>query len=88
MTPEWEELKSWLISCGLAYGSAVKKMEDIERRTLPERVAKLLDGFDFNRFDDAEPPLKQCNTQYIAIWVTHALRTGDTSPLEKWQVKK
>ena len=90
MTPEWKELKAWIKTHirNVELMVVVNKMEEIESRTLPERVAKLIEGFDHG-------PWSRTRSLSTIYWssefgeiVRNALITGDTSELEKWQVKK
>lgn len=87
MTPEWEELKRRLkiniadqrderFKRGVEY--AIMQILEIEKRTLPERVAELLEN------------AVMCNhwhgPQLLPV-IAKALRTGDLTELEKWQRK-
>lgn len=85
MTPEWEELRNWAIHN--MERRTLDKMKEIERRTLPERVAKLLEGFDHKKWSQRPDMETGYFSEGIADKVIAALRTGDTSELEKWQKK-
>jgi len=91
MTPEWEELKDYVKVERNSYHYAARiydKMSEIEHRTLPERVAKLIANFDHESWEETvrlSEPLKW--SAKFGMVVEKALRTGDLSGLEKWQKK-
>lgn len=95
MTPEWEneweELKDRLVY-DLSQGfideetrkgkqAVLEWMAEIEKRTLPERVAALVDNLQPNEG-------AKWSTDPVCKMISRALRTGDLSELKKWQRKK
>jgi hypothetical protein len=101
MTPEWEELKERLKEerhkkFHNAEGHdllrrALEIMAEIEKRTLPGRVAELCLRVNDQRLWDAWQAWVEIQKydwsqeRYQREEIAKALLTGDTSELEKWQ---
>jgi len=96
MIPEWEELKAYVKVKQNSYYAAriYDKMEEIERRTLPKRVAELLDktnteqfGCDCRLVVNHGRWLSHFQLAEIFKVISHSILTRDLSELEKWQKK-
>lgn len=91
MGKEWQELKGYV--SGLYGEKATIKvidilrfMEDLERRSLPERVAKLLDNLSHTKMIASNVLSPGADiVHFTNKLISKALRTGDTTELEKWQ---
>ncbi|MFH1236163.1 MAG: hypothetical protein V1685_04475 [Parcubacteria group bacterium] len=94
MNPEiWEELKEWGkdILDSPEDNLLQAKMTELERRELPKRVAEIMKNTDIH--------LQWCSphTEFSMLWcsyetlqevwnqIIHALETGDTSEIERWE---
>lgn len=92
MDKEWEELKEWFRAeaAGLLGNTAAikceSKMSELERRSLPERVAEILENLDGDKFAEASThqKYKRWSWELVVPEIAKALRTGDLSEIQKW----
>lgn len=95
MEKEWKELKKHVLEMrGIevdkaylwtTYNDLLIKMDELERRRLPERVAELLENLDPIKVDAAYMTTGfETSGEMVGFAAAKALRTGDTSELEKW----
>lgn len=88
MTPEWEELKGALCKLPAEFsGPVLAKMTEIERRTLPERAADLIDHCNFDRYRMDVIGVSAVNigtAMNLLMIISKALRAGDLTELAKW----
>jgi hypothetical protein len=86
MTPEWKELKRKFQEAADGYGHyALLDMAEIENRTLPQRVAEILEkSGTLETIVEGNLPLGASITRYTRLTIAQALRSGDTTEIEKW----
>ena len=88
MTPEMQEVRDYVGRTIWADATIMRKdvldrIDEIENRTLPQRVAEILEKMDHEGGIIGQPsPQFACKIQ--ADLIAQALRSGDTSEIEKW----
>lgn len=92
MNAELQQIKEWAESGveEVGRGTLLDKIEKIERRTLPKRIAKILRNVDsykmnFEFIEDWGKDPKLGYSGWVAYTIAEALESGDTTKIKRWE---